>query len=203
LTRALELDPSSGEIYPCNLHAAEVLGQPEDAIAKVRRAIEQNLHSVMINSELGCASYYAQRYDQAIASLQEASVIDPGYIYNYWGLARVYGQKGMHEEALAALAKTKALAGNWPAAIAEIGYNNATAGRKDEAQKRIQELKGIAVKGYVDPYPFAIVYAGLGENERVLALLEKAYQEQSAWMPWMAVEPKFKNLHSDMRFKNL
>ncbi len=52
-------------------------------------------------------------------------------------------------------------------------------------------------------YPVAAIYSALGEKEKALALLEKAYDERDAWMDYLAIDPRFDGLRSDSRFTNL
>ena len=61
----------------------------------------------------------------------------------------------------------------------------------------------VALKIYLAPYHFAIVYAGLGETDVVFEYLEKGYEERSPWMTWLKVEPKFDSLRSDPRYTRL
>jgi hypothetical protein len=49
----------------------------------------------------------------------------------------------------------------------------------------------------------AEVYAGLGEKDEAFLLLEKAYEEHSSSMPFLAVDPFWYGLHSDPRYAAL
>jgi hypothetical protein len=49
----------------------------------------------------------------------------------------------------------------------------------------------------------AIVYVGLGDRERAVAWLDKAYQDRSAFLIWLKVEPLFDPLRSDPGFQDL
>jgi hypothetical protein len=49
----------------------------------------------------------------------------------------------------------------------------------------------------------AIIYAGLGDNDRALDWLEKAYQERSTGLLTLKVHPIFDGLRSDQRFRSL
>jgi tetratricopeptide (TPR) repeat protein len=49
----------------------------------------------------------------------------------------------------------------------------------------------------------AIVYARLGEKDRALACLYKAYEEHDPWLVWIKVAPFYDNIRSDPRFTEL
>ena len=77
------------------------------------------------------------------------------------------------------------------------------AGKRNEAQKITDELKEQANQDYVPAYHLALSYAGLGETDQAFKWLEKAYQERSRWTDYIAVDPRFDPLRSDLRFHSL
>jgi len=87
--------------------------------------------------------------------------------------------------------------------VSELGYDYAASGRKADAQKVLQELQHRTATEFVDPYTVGWIYVALGDNDKALQSLERAYSGRSAWMPWLNVEPKFDPLHSDPRFQDL
>src|SRR5204862_7251315 len=60
--------------------------------------------------------------------------------------------------------------------IAMLGPAFARNGQRDEAQKIIARVTDEAKSRYVAPYASAVLYLGLGDKERALAELERAYQ---------------------------
>ena len=48
-----------------------------------------------------------------------------------------------------------------------------------------------------------LIYVGFGDRRSAMDWLEKAYEERSAWLAWMNVEPRFDPLREDPRFKQL
>jgi hypothetical protein len=49
----------------------------------------------------------------------------------------------------------------------------------------------------------AEAYAQLGDRQRALDCLEKAYEKHSFWMPFLKVHPHLEPLHSESRFQEL
>jgi hypothetical protein len=49
----------------------------------------------------------------------------------------------------------------------------------------------------------AILYAHQGDRDAALGSLERAYQEHSPWLNFMACEPAFDSLREDPRFQKL
>ena len=60
-----------------------------------------------------------------------------------------------------------------------MGQAYALAGRVDDARRILHDLEARARDSYVTPYHLVFVYAGLGEQERALDLLERAYDDRS------------------------
>jgi len=59
------------------------------------------------------------------------------------------------------------------------------------------------MRWYVPPVQIAFVYVGLGERDRAVELLEKAYKERSWELVFIREEPWFDDLRSDPRFVDL
>jgi hypothetical protein len=55
----------------------------------------------------------------------------------------------------------------------------------------------------IPPLRIAQLYAGLGEKQRALDWLEKAYDERDPMMAFLNVSPSLDSLHSERRFQDL
>ena len=75
--------------------------------------------------------------------------------------------------------------------------------KQSEAQKIIETLTDKAKREYVSPLDVALVYAVMGAKDQAFEWLEKAYQERSAWLVFIGIEPGLDPLRSDSRFTEL
>ncbi len=107
-----------------------------------------------------------------------------------------YVQKKMYEEGISELQKAK----DNPDSRALLGYGYAVAGKRSEAQNILEELQRLSKRKYVASAPVAIIYIGLGEKDKALERLEKAYDERLWEMAMLKVNPVFDPLRSDPRF---
>ena len=121
----------------------------------------------------------------------------------YLYLVPAYERKGMFEEAVEELQKAITLSGSSTPLVALLGYVYAVSGRSDKTDEMLGELKERAKEGYVPPYYFALIYAGLDQKGQAFEWLEKAYDERSSFLVWLNVDPVFDNLRSDPRFTDL
>src|SRR2546430_14801019 len=76
-------------------------------------------------------------------------------------------------------------------------------GRKMEAQSVLAQLLQAREKRYVSAPVIAAVYVAFGDKEEAFRWLERAYEEHSGVLQWIAFLPEFRALHSDARFPHL
>jgi TolB-like protein/Flp pilus assembly protein TadD len=201
--RAIELNPNYPIAYELYSYLQSATGRPDEAIEMAQRAQGTDPLSVLLSEDTALACYLARRYDEAVKQYQETIEMDSSYASAYFNIGIVYGQKGMYDEALAAYQKAINASERTPAILAALGHTYAVSGRKGEALKILDELKEMSGQKYVSPYDLAVLYTGLGEKERAVEQLGKAYEERAGWIINLKVEPLFDPLRSDPRFADL
>lgn len=82
-----------------------------------------------------------------------------------------------------------------------LGVALAKDGQIGEAKAILRRLE--TGKDYVSPVELAVLYVGLGEREKALAALERAYSERDSQMQYLVIEPNFDSLSSEPRFAAL
>lgn len=203
--RALELNPSSDRANAMYSTYLRDIGKPDEALPYAKRAYE--LEGLWPNSLANLAEAYAdvRQYDQAIELYLKAIEMDPNFAPAHAQLGRVYLKKGMFEDAIKELQKAKDL-DNSPerqGRFAWLAYAYAASGKREEAHKMLDELKGTARQRYIPPYNFALIYAGLGDKDQAFAWLEKAYEEHAQQLAFLKSQSLFDSLRSDPRFTDL
>jgi TolB-like protein/Tfp pilus assembly protein PilF len=198
--RAIELNPNHPQAHFRYAHLLSSVERHSEAIAEARRALEIDPLSSLTNLFSAQFLYQARQYDQAIEPLQTALEIAPNDWLARLNLGKVYVQQGKHSEAIAEFQKAREFSGTNTETIAVLGHALAVSGKRDKAQKVLDELESISKQRYVPPYNIAIVYAGLGENEQAIAWLEKGYEDRDVRLVFLKVEPKWDALRADQRF---
>jgi TolB-like protein/DNA-binding winged helix-turn-helix (wHTH) protein/Tfp pilus assembly protein PilF len=201
--KAIELNPNYANAHHWYADYLSAVGRHEQAIAESKRALELDPVSPIINAWLGWRYYFARQFDQAIDQYRETLEIDPDFVPVHLVLGQAYEQKGMLKEAIAELEKAASLSQGAPLYAASLAHAYAVAGRRNEAETLLHQMNERAHHAYVPSFHVAIIYAGLGRKDETLAWLEKGYQERSAWMVWLKVDPRFDFVRSDARFQNL
>jgi serine/threonine-protein kinase len=189
------------------------MGKFSLAKAEIEEAHKLDPLSPIISSNTGLYSYYEHNYDDAIAKYKLLLQSDPGFWVARHYLALAYVQKGMHDEAineLRSLVKAPA-SGPVPAeavatdteASASLGFAYAMAGKNAEAHDILNKLQTLSERRYVTALYFAIVYAGLKDNDHAIQYLNKAYNDRHPGLVLIRIDPMFDSLRSDDRFAQL
>jgi hypothetical protein len=77
------------------------------------------------------------------------------------------------------------------------------AGKTANARDVLRQLEQLSQERYVSPYHMAYVYTGLGEPDRAIDFLERAYQERAGNVYGIKGSFLFTALHSHPRFMAL
>ncbi len=200
--RALEIDPNNAEAHFGYAHLLSNTARHEQAIAEIKLSRELDPVSLVTNALEGQILSFAGRKDEALDRLNKTVDLNPNFWLSHLFIADVYTEKGMYAEAVAAIKKAGELTGN-SQSEAYRAYALARWGKLEEARAVLDELLKLSNERYVPPYNFAVVYNGLGESDKALDYLEKAFAEKNVLMVFLKVEPKWNNLRREPRFIEL
>jgi len=137
----------------------------------------------------------------AVDQLNKALSMQPEYPPTHEFLGMVYEREGRTNEAIAEMQKAIDLSGGLYG-LGSLGHVYASAGRRTDAQKMLQSIAEQSSRTYISPYQSAIVHAGLGEKDRAIDELEKAYAERSLSAPFLRFDPRLDNLRAEPRFQD-
>ena len=199
--RGIKLNPNNPFVRMVHAHLLSNTGRHTEALAEIRRARELDPTSIFNQAIEGQILLFAGKTDEALDTLKILTEAIPNFWLGYLFISRVYNEKQMYDEAIAALAKAGELFPANKESTALRGYSLAKAGKLTEAQAVLDELRQSS--NYVAPYNLAMIHNGLGETETALDYLEKAYSEKNVLMVFLKVEPKWNNLQNEPRFIDL
>jgi serine/threonine-protein kinase len=201
--KAISLNPSyatARQWYASYLAASGRLGE---AVVEARTAHELEPFSLTIYSDYIRGLYYAGQLDQAHSEAQKLREMDPNFARAYYELGLVLEAQGKLDEAIGAFRNALKISPDNITALTALGHAQALAGKKNEAERVIARLQELSKKQYVSAFQAAVVYAGLDNREMALEGLEKSREERFNWLPFVRVDPVFRNLRSEERFIEL
>ena len=202
--RAIQLNPNYATSYHWISNGPlTARGEFDRAITEGKRAVELDPLSMVDNADLGQIYFYARRYDEAISQVGKAIEIDPhSYLAHYY-LGQIYQLQGHLTEAIAEYQKAVELDDD-PQALAFLGQAQARIGQHDKAQKILSRMTEEAKSRYVSAYSFALMFIALGDKERAIDALERAYREGAANdIITIRVDPMLEDLRGQPRFEAL
>jgi eukaryotic-like serine/threonine-protein kinase len=200
--RAIELNPNSATTHHWYGDYLANMGRSEEGLRETKRAQELDPLSLIINTTLGWQLYLARRSDPAIEQLRKVLDIDARFTPARRVLEEVYAQTGRQKEAVEEREKVVSLSGS-PELAASIAEDFAKLGYNGVQQSWLDGLTEISKHGYVSSYSIAEGYMRLGQKEKALEWLEKAYQEHDSGLVSIAVEPMFDPLRTNPRFADI
>ena len=201
--RAIELTPNYAIAHYWYADQLIARSQFPQALQEFERAAELDPFSPIISTEIGLVYFYTRQYDRSIEHFQKMSDQFPDFFPVHMYLGWAYTQKKMYAEAKNQYQQAASLSDGHTLVLATSGYTHAVSGEKAEALKILKELTDLASRQYVSPYRFAIVYSGLGDKEKAIEWLNRAYDELDLLLIYMNVTPFFDTLRDDPRFGGL
>jgi serine/threonine protein kinase/tetratricopeptide (TPR) repeat protein len=202
LKLAIELNPQGDRGYMNRL--LEATGRIDEAIADASVDwIQPPGTRLARDGRLAKLLSLAGRYSEALEEWQKILEKKP----NSRGIAHlaigeIYVRQGRYEEALAEMLEVRPRI-RYPRELARIGYVYAAAGKRDEAIKILEEMKGLTGERYNLGTHIAAIYAALGNKDEALAWLKKACDDHEQGVVDLKVDPRLDTLRSDPRFVDL
>jgi TolB-like protein/Tfp pilus assembly protein PilF len=181
-------------------------GRMNLAIEQDRLAMDLDPLSLIVNWNATSTLFQARRYDDAIAQAKHTIEIDPTSPLPQGALARTYEQTGRLEEGLEVLRQHFSLPG-------------VPAQNRAMVDALIAEYRKGGVAGYwghmlrmelaqnprnpKDKIRIAMIYTKLGDKDKALSYLERAYAEHTGDMIFINIEPCFEPIRNEPRFRAL
>ncbi len=200
---AIRLSPSYAVAHFYYANLLIDLSRFEEAILEAQEAVRLDPVSMVAEANLAILYYNAGRCDEALSACRKALEMEPNLPGPHDDLGRILLQKGMCAESTAALEKAVSLSNRAARFLSSLGFAYGVTGKRKLARKILTELTEMSRHRYVASSDFALVHAGLGERDRAISWLERAYEERDSHLPALNVDPRLASLRSVPRFRIL
>ena len=195
---ALNLNPSCGECHAVYAALLMASGRKDEAVLQTKLAIELDPVSTEYRELLALIAFSSRQYDLAIKQCENLNSQNSATIV---GLS--YAQKSMYPKAISNLERAIDQSRRQTLNLGYLAQVYGLAGRKNETRKIVAELKEKSLHQYIFPSTFANAYLGLGQKEKALTWLERAYDEKDPWLFYLKIWPPLDSLRSEPRFQAL
>jgi DNA-binding winged helix-turn-helix (wHTH) protein/TolB-like protein/Tfp pilus assembly protein PilF len=198
--RAIQLDPALALTYHRRGLLYAMQGDIDRAVAASERAQQLEPLWLWPRTAAGNFLYYAKRYDESIRLLEQVLALDDRTDSARSSLIRDLIVKADYERALAEIDKRPIQA---PGSNAFRAQALALSGRRAEALAELDRVLKLSKQRYVAAYDIALIYAALADTENAFLWLERAMEDRSTLINFLAQDPMFDALHADPRFATL
>ena len=204
LRHAIELNPSYATARQWHALVLATVGRLPESIEEIEKAHALDPLSLIVMTAVGRHFHYARRYDQAEKEFRSVIALDSNFPQAHRSLGvTLQQQQGRLSEAIEEFRAALRLTPESMQFEADLGYGYALSGNREEALRVRTMLIERSKQRYVPAYLIALVHAGLNDKDGAFEWMEKAYEERSMYLVYLAVEPALDPLRSDPRFGQL
>lgn len=200
--KAVELNPNYATTFHWYSRNLRSQGRYDEGFEMIMRAKQLDSLSLAISNNVGESLFEKGDIQGAIAESRRGLEIGSSWV-PYRTLAHCYLKLGQKEEALANAREAAEIMQGSGVTLKVLGYVQGAIGNRSEALKIARNIEDQYTKGEADSRDVAVVYAGMGDNDKAFEWLEKDFQNRRYGMHELRLEPAFVSLRSDPRFKDL
>ena len=199
--RAMELNPNYTTAHHWYAEHLMWRGRFDEALQESERARQLDPLSLIVAADNGAILFFSRQYDRAIDKFRSVLATDPDFPRAHMML-RALVEMGMYADAQTFLEKERTkMATPWY--WYNLAYIAGRSGQTAQARNALRELLQESRRGPVDARIIAAAYASVGDKEKALTWLEKAYAQHSNELTALKVDPGYDSLRSDPRFQDL
>ena len=199
--RAIELKPGYAPAHQWYSWHLIMMGRNSEAISELRKAESLDPLSLIISADIADALCVSRRYDEAVQQSKETLEMDANFAVGHFELGQAFVQKQLYDGAIAELQRAIQLSGHSGAFESNLAHVYGVLGRNKEAVKILKDLEARHNKNPSVAADIALVYVGLGDRDRAMMWLNRAYEVR--FKASILLHPVFDPLRSDARFKDL
>lgn len=201
--KALELNPNMAVTHHQYGWFLATAGRIEEGLAELIRAKELDPLSPIIDTNIGTLHYFNADFPQAESQLSKILTRTPDFVVAHQWLGRCYEATSQFDEAIRHHERSLALLGNDPECIASHGHALALSGDLQGAREALRSMQDLSEEKFVSAYWMALMYQGMGDTEACLDHLQRALEERFDWMTCLHIDPLWKPLSDNARFKDI
>jgi tetratricopeptide (TPR) repeat protein len=196
--RAIQLNPGYALAHLWYGEQLYSRGRWDEGLAQIKEAQSLDPLSMYVNEAYGIALYFTHHYGAARNQLNGTLELYPDSRMAHFVLGNLYEEERMYDKAIAEF-QAYGLQVPDSVIVGKSGY-----GRWNEYWRFVlRDANERSKKGQLLAFVVASRFAAMGDKEKALLWLDRAYKQHDFDLIFIAVEPKFKKLHSEVRYEAL
>ena len=199
IRKGIALSPNYASAHHWYSHLLIELSRFDESLVEAKILLELDPVSPTPIGHLAYHYRASRQWDLAIAQYQKELAMAPAQTDAYGEMGEAYVGKRMYHDAIRELSRAVEMSRastQYPYYLARLGYAYAQAGDGAKARKIIAQLPSS------NPNDLACVYAGLGERDKSISLLDESYRRHTFPLDAGHIV-EFDPLRSDPRFNEL
>jgi adenylate cyclase len=201
--RAIELNPNYSTAHHWYSLLLGFKSRREQALDEIRVALRLDPVSPIVNVNFALALAHTGHQEESLEQFKRTLTLEPNFGLGHAHLGGVYLSMSKYDEGIAELWKSTELMGNQPWPKALLGYGYALKGDRKRAQELLTELEEASKSTFVPSELIGTVHFALGEKEKALSYMERAFEERSAGLAYIRDFLVYREIRADPRFNAL
>jgi DNA-binding winged helix-turn-helix (wHTH) protein/Flp pilus assembly protein TadD len=197
LATSRTLAPTRVEPYLWSALFHALHGDTLRALSFAKEAVSLDPISLKAVVGSGFHLYLSQQFEPDVTSLLQTLELEPEFAVAHWALGLAYDRLGEFPRAEASHRAAVLHSGNSPTMESNLARSLILAGKKKEGRAIAERLarEGLAF------YRLATLEEAMGENEKAVIALEKAFQARDPWLVVLKVDPMLETARKDKRVR--
>ncbi len=193
---ALRANPQSATAHQWYANfLAETWGDSrvDEALHHVRRAVEADGESKIVNVTESRVLYFARQFDRGVSRARASLAKDTTFFKAMAFLGHSLALSGRLKESVASFRRAAvATHHRHPVILAELAWALGLARQNADAREALVAVKRLADGGhYISPFAIGRAHVGMREFQKATDRFKEAIAERSCWMPSMKTDPAF------------
>jgi TolB-like protein/DNA-binding winged helix-turn-helix (wHTH) protein/tetratricopeptide (TPR) repeat protein len=201
--RALTLDPQFAVSHHWYFIYLTSMKRFPEAISEAEKALEFDPLSQSINYNAAMTYILAGQDERGLRQLQKAIELDPNNPVPYGYLGLLYERQHKYDQAAQQFQKAEDFETEKATYLFDVAGAYAREGKISEARHLAEKLTAYSKTHYTNPYWFAAMYTGFGDQDKAIYWLDLAVHERSCTALEINTDSRLDFLRSDPRFHKL
>lgn len=203
LRHAIALDHNLSEAHFALAHLLNNLRRHEEAERYANNATTLDPLSPVINSVVASFFINTGKFAEASRRLDNVLELDPGFWVALYMRGVIALEQGDFPTAIGHLQRAERACGSCSQAQAMLVLAQVRAGDRAQARQLVASMEARARTGYYPSTRLALAHQALGHSARALDLLERAHGQRDHYLSFLVVDPRWRPLQQEPRFRAL